>query len=104
MKKLNAAAFREYVENEEEMCIVTFSRKSCHVCQSIHMVLEDLELDYKDKILFYEVDVEEEPALFEKMMLKGVPQVCIFSDGEVLEKLAGSHEDEDYINLIEKYI
>ena len=43
MKKLNTTAFREYVENDGETCLVVFSRKSCHVCQGIHGILDDLE-------------------------------------------------------------
>ena len=104
MKKLNSAAFHEYVENDGETCLVIFSRKSCQVCQGVHAVLDDLEQDYKGKIPFYEVDVEEESGLFEKMMMKGVPQVVIFDNGEVVEKLAGSHEEDEYIDAIEKYI
>ena len=104
MKKLNSVAFEEYVENDGETCLVIFSRKSCHVCQGVHAVLEDLEGDYKGKMPFYEVDVEEEPALFEKMMMKGVPQVVIFDNGDPVEKLAVNHEEDDYIDAIEKYI
>ena len=48
--------------------------------------------------------MEEEQGLFEKMMMKGVPQVVIFDNGEPVEKLAGSHEEDDYIDAIEKYI
>ena len=104
MKKLNSVAFEEYVVNDGETCLVIFSRKSCHVCQGVHAVLEDLEQDYKGKMPFYEVDVEEESALFEKMMMKGVPQVVIFDNGEQVEKLAGNHEEDDYIVALEKYI
>ena len=104
MKKLNSRAFEEYIENDGETCLVIFSRKSCHVCQGVHAVLEDLEGDYKGKMPFYEVDVEEEAALFEKMMMKGVPQVVIFDNGDPVEKLAGNHEKDDYIDAIEKYI
>ena len=104
MKKLNSVAFEEYVENDGETCLVIFSRKSCHVCQGVHAVLEDLEGDYKGKMPFYEVDVEEEPALFETMMMKGVPQVVIFDNGDPVEKLAGNREEDDYIDAIEKYI
>ena len=104
MKKLNSRAFEEYIENDGETCLVIFSRKSCHVCQGVHAVLEDLEGDYKGKMPFYEVDVEEEAALFEKMMMKGVPQVIILDNVEPVEKLAGKHEEDDYIDAIEKYI
>ena len=104
MKKLNSVAFEEYVENDGETCLVIFSRKTCHVCQAVHAILDDLEQDYKGKMPFYEVDVEEEQGLFEKMMMKGVPQVVIFDNGEPVEKLAGSHEEDDYIDENKKYI
>ena len=104
MKKLNTTAFREYVENDGETCLVVFSRKSCHECQGIHGILDDLEADYKGKLPFYEIDVEEEQQLFEKMMMKGVPQVCIFDNGELKEKLAGNHEEDEYADMIEKYV
>lgn len=104
MKKLNSRAFDEYIENDGETCLVIFSRKSCHVCQEVHVLLEDLEADYKGKLPFYEVDVEEEAPLFEKLMLKGVPQTIIYDNGKIKERLAGNHEEDEFIDMIEKYI
>ena len=46
MEKLSQAEFDENVIEEEQHCIVLFSRKDCHVCQAVHPMLEDLESDY----------------------------------------------------------
>ena len=81
MEKLSQTEFDENVIEEEQHCIVLFSRKDCHVCQAVHPMLEDLESDY-GSIPFYQVDVEEEPALFQKYGGKGVPQVISFQGGE----------------------
>ena len=104
MKKLNQRAFEEYVENEGKTCMVIFSRKSCHICQEVHSILRELEEDYKKQLVFYEVDVEEETSLFEKLGMKGVPQVLLFDNGRIKEKLTGRHEDEEYIDIIENNI
>lgn len=101
MEKLNHAAFEELVLDEEQPCLVLFSRKDCHVCQAVHPVLEDLEPDYEADISFYHVDVEEEPGLFQKYGGKGVPQVLSFQDGEVVQRLAGQHDEDEYIEQIE---
>ena len=90
MEKLSQAEFDENVIEEEQHCIVLFSRKDCHVCQAVHPMLEDLESDY-GSIPFYQVDVEEEPALFQKYGGKGVPQVISFQGGEIVKRLAGPH-------------
>lgn len=100
MEKLSQKEFDEFVIEEEQNCIVLFSRKDCHVCQAVHPMLEDLEADYGE-ISFYQVDVEEEPTLFQKYGGKGVPQVISFQDGEIVKRLAGQQDEDDYVEQIE---
>ena len=101
METLCQAEFEELVIEEEEASLILFSRKSCHVCQAVHPMLEDLEPDYVD-VKFYHVDVEEEPGLFQKYGGKGVPQVISFRGGELVKRLAGQHEEDEYIDQIEE--
>ena len=102
MEKLDHRAFEELVEEEEQTCLVLFSRKSCHVCQAVHPILEGLEEEYADSdFAFYQVDVEEEPGLFQRMGGKGVPQVLYFAHGEIEARLAGEHEEDEYADQIE---
>lgn len=100
MEKLSQKEFDEFVIEEEQSCIVLFSRKDCHVCQAVHPMLEDLEADYGE-LSFYQVDVEEEPMLFQKYGGKGVPQVISFQDGEIVKRLAGQQDEDDYVEQIE---
>jgi thioredoxin 1 len=101
METLSQAEFEEYVMEEETPSIVLFSRKSCHVCQAVHPMLEDLEGDYPG-VKFYHVDVEDEPGLFQKYGGKGVPQVISFRGGEPVKRLAGQQEEDSYIDQIEE--
>lgn len=54
-----------------------FSRKDCHVCQEVHPLLEGLAEEYADQDFgFYNVDVDEQRDLFQKMALKGSLRCC----------------------------
>lgn len=103
MESLNRVAFQEIVEGDGEPCLVIFSRKSCHVCQAVHGKLDNLEKEYTD-VPFYEVDVEAEPELQNKFSLKGVPHVLFFRDGEVLDRLTGNHDEDEYADKIEELL
>ncbi|MGC7872004.1 thioredoxin family protein [Desulfosporosinus sp. SYSU MS00001] len=93
--QLNSSRFEEVIYNDGEPCLVIFSRKSCHVCQSVVPVLEDLQPQFDGKYGFYYVDVEEDKSLYQKFSLKGVPQILFFKDGEYQGKLTGKVEEED---------
>ncbi len=100
MEKLNATAFEEIVEDDGETCLVLFSRKTCTVCQSLHVKLDSLEADYPD-FPFYQIDVEETPNLMGKFHLKGVPQTLFFKDGEVEKRITGDCSEDDLADQIE---
>lgn len=100
MKKLNAAAFSEIVEEEGDPCLVLMSRTSCHVCKAVHPKLESLEKDYPS-FPFYEVDVEEQPGLLPKYHLKGVPQTLFFDDGEMKYVITGDAPEDEFAEKIE---
>ena len=103
MKYLNANAYREIIENEEETCLILFSRKSCPVCQQVKPKIEELEADYAD-FSFYGVDSEENESLIAKCGVKGVPQVLFFKDGEEYKRLAGNNDTDDYADVIEELL
>ena len=102
METLNAVEFQEKVYDEGETCLVLFSRRDCHVCQEVHPMLEDIASDYGDEGFgFYHVDVDDQKDLFQRMALKGVPQVLFFRDGEMVGRLSGKQDEEAYIEKID---
>lgn len=106
MQKLDSNMFEEIIYDNEENCLVIFSRKTCHVCQAVKPIIEEIAADpqYAGKFGFYTVDVEEQPALFQRFSLKGVPQVLFFSEGEYKGKMAGEKEEEEYRDKIAEII
>ena len=105
MEQLNEVEFQERVYDDGEPCLVLFSRKDCHVCQEVHPVLEGLAEEYADQDFgFYNIDVDEQRDLFQKMALKGVPQVLFFKDGELVARIAGSQDEDKYMEKIDEIL
>ncbi|WP_425805113.1 thioredoxin family protein [Desulfitobacterium sp. Sab5] len=100
LEQLNENSFEEVIYDNGEPCLVIFSRKTCHVCQGVVPILEEIQPKYEGKFGFYYVDVEEHKTLFQRFSLKGVPQILFFKDGEYQGKLAGAVDDEKVIDKI----
>jgi len=94
LQQLSSNRFEEIIYDNCEPCLVTFSKKTCHVCKEVVPMLEELYPQYEGKFGFYYVDVEENKNLFQRFSLKGVPQILFFNKGEYQGKLAGNVEEE----------
>ena len=104
LEQLNANSFEKIIYDNEESCLVIFSRKDCHVCKDVVPILEELQPQYQERFGFYYVDVEEEKNLFQRFSLKGVPQILFFKDGEYQAKLAGAVDEDKVIDKIEEVL
>lgn len=100
LKQLNSNSFEKAIYDNGEACLVIFSRKTCHVCQGVVPILEEMQPKYEGKFGFYYVDVEEQKPLFQRFSLKGVPQILFFGEGEYHGKLVGAVDEEKVINKI----
>jgi len=104
LKKLNAASFEKIIYDDGEPCVVVFSRKSCHVCQEVVPMVEEMSEKYEGKCGFYHVDVEEDKDLFQRFSLKGVPQILLFKEGDYQGKAAGLVEEDVLAEKINKML
>jgi thioredoxin 1 len=104
LKPLNTQTFEKVVYDDCEPCVVVFSRKTCHVCQEVIPMVEELAEKYVDKCGFYHVDVEEEKNLFQRFSLKGVPQILLFNNGEYQGKKAGLVETDELAGKIDQIL
>ena len=104
LKKINAIAFEEVIYDNEEKCLVVFTRNNCPICKQVLPRLKRIGDDYQDRFEFYLVDVEEAMDLFRRFPLKGVPSLLFFSDGEYQGKLVGNLDEEKITDKIEKIL
>ncbi len=100
MKDLKRRSFEEIIYDEQENCLVLFSRKTCPICATVSKKLKQLEEEYTD-IPFYHIDSESESELMNRFRLKGVPQVLFFSQGNETKRLSGDNDIDDYADVLD---
>ena len=60
--------------------------------------------DKMSAVKFGKVDVDNAPELARKFQIMSIPNVCIFKDGELVDRVIGLCDENELIATIEKHI
>jgi thioredoxin-like negative regulator of GroEL len=112
MKKLTKEGFLTSVFNYEEKaeweyqgdtpCIIDFHDDSCPPCQALEPVIEELSEHYRDRVIFFRVDVSEETVLAEELGVKNLPTLVLCPIGDKPIVYQGAASKEKLQPVIEK--
>lgn len=81
--------FDAEVVNSDIPAVVDFGATWCGPCKKLHPVMAELAEELADKVKIVEVDVGDSPNTATKYAVVSVPQVLIFKNGEVAERIVG---------------
>ncbi|MHA2190891.1 MAG: thioredoxin family protein [Candidatus Thorarchaeota archaeon] len=81
--------------------VVEFYRTHCPYCQSLTPILEELASDYKSKVLFAKVNIDDVESARERFDILGVPLVVAFKKGHPVGRLEGLRTTDDYDEWID---
>lgn len=104
LKKIKEEEFDSLTFEGDIPVIVFFGARRCTVCREQMVVLEEIAHVYRDKINTYWVDVDKNKPLFYRFRLQGIPNILIFNEGEVKEKVRGLNSKEKLIEIINSVI
>ena len=68
----------EFNYKGELPCIIDFTADWCGPCKTLNPILDELSNEYKDKIIFYKVNVEKEPEIAQVFLIQALPTLLFF--------------------------
>jgi len=100
LTKIEQEEFDSLTFESNKVVLVFFLAKKCRVCKDQLPIIEEIAYEYKDKLKAYWVDVDKCKSLFRRFRLQGVPNIVIFNQSEVKEKIRGLNSKEIFIEII----
>ena len=102
MEILTDKNFKEKTQNG--VVLVDFFFFFFGPCRMLAPTLEKLSENYKDKIHFYKVDVDQAELLARSFGILSIPTLIIFKDGKQVDKKIGFMSETDLAEWLEKWL
>ena len=87
---ISDGSFDEDVLKAEGLVLVDFWAEWCGPCKMIAPVLEELSVEYGEKLKVCKMDVDANPDTAPKYGIRGIPTLILFNNGEAAGTKVGA--------------
>ena len=94
--------FTEEVKNG--VVLVDFWATWCAPCRRIAPIVDQLAEEFNGKLTVAKVDIDENPMTPSKFMVRGIPTLLLFKNGDLKETLVGIAGKDDLARMIDKHL
>jgi thioredoxin 1 len=103
--EINESNWESEVLKSNIPVLVDFWAEWCGPCKSLMPILDDMAVEYKDKIKFVGVNIENHMELAKKNGVRSVPTMIVYLNGEKTNDRVTSFLNKDkLVKFLEKYI
>jgi thioredoxin 1 len=89
-KDVTDASFGTDVLSADKPVIVDFWAEWCGPCRKLSPILDEISVEYGDKVNVVKVNVDDNPAIAAEYGITSIPAVYLFQDGEVKSTVIGA--------------
>ena len=104
IKDITDAEFASSVLESKLPVLVDFWAPWCGPCKMITPILEELAIQYAEKLVIVKMNVDSEPDTAAQFGVRGIPTLLIFNAGESVATHVGLASKSDLSALIEKHL
>jgi thioredoxin 1 len=93
--------FLQEVLESPELVLVNFGAPWCGLCRIIQPIVQNYHAQWNGEIRVVGVNADENFKLANTYRLKSLPTLLLFAGGEVVERLEGFHNRDDFGKSLE---
>lgn len=102
VKNLTDTDFDQQVK--DGVVLVDFWAEWCAPCRRLAPTVEQLAEEYNGRITVAKVNIDENPMVPSKFMIRGIPTLLLFKDGDLKETVVGLAGKDDLARLLDKHL
>jgi thioredoxin 1 len=102
LKTLTDSNFDQEIQTG--VVLVDFWAEWCGPCRRIAPIVEELAGQYDGRATVGKLNVDENPNVPGRFMIRGIPTLLLFKNGQLADTLVGLAPKEDIAKMIEKHL
>ncbi|MTK52130.1 thioredoxin [Paludibacter sp.] len=80
----------EEILKSNKVVVVDFWAEWCGPCRMVAPIVEELAEQFKEKAFIGKLNVDDNPDSPEKFLIRNIPTILLFKDGELADKIVGA--------------
>jgi thioredoxin 1 len=84
--------------------LVDFWAEWCGPCRAMGPTIDALATDYGEKVTIGKLNVDENPSVTMRYMVRGIPTVMLFKGGELVDQVVGLVDKGSLKQLVDKHL
>lgn len=102
LKTLTDSNFDQEIQTG--VVLVDFWAEWCGPCRRIAPIVEELAGQYDGRATVGKLNVDENPNVPGRFMIRGIPTLLLFKNGQLADTLVGLAPKEDIAKMIDKHL
>ncbi len=92
--------FQNDVLDSKSIVLVDFWAPWCGPCRQLSPIVDEVSKELEGKIEVFKCNVDENPEVPSKYMVRGIPTLMIFKDGKIVDTKVGSLSKQSLLEWI----
>jgi thioredoxin 1 len=84
--------------------LVDFWAEWCAPCRRLAPTVDQLAEDYAGRMTVAKMDIDENPVTPSRFMVRGIPTLLLFKNGDLKETVVGLAAKDDLARMIDKHL